>query len=470
MALAANPYLRGNFAPTHEEVSLPCTQVEGTIPKDLAGFFLRTGPNNQFEPIDPEAYHPFDGDGMVHAVEIRGGEASYRNRWVRTAGFERERKQGRAIWGGFNSIGKMEPPADAPMMKNLANTALAWHANRLLALWEAGAPHELRLPSLETVGEYDFGGGWPHAVSAHPKVDPRTGVLIVFCYSPVAQPYVRYGVVDARGVVKHSTGIELPGAPVMIHDMAITERHSLIFDMPVTFSIERVMNGGHAFDWEPANGSRVGIIPRYGDGSQVRWFDVQTGYIFHVFNAWDEGDEVVLEACRTARTSILDTSRDMQADEQARFHRYRFNVTSGKASEERIGDIPVEFSRINETCVGVPTRYGYAARFHPTRGLLFDGVVKHDRQGDRREVVEFAANQFGQEFVFAPRVESRAEDDGYVIGFVHDEGENATECWVIDAQRFAAGPVARIRTPHTVPYGFHSHWVSSADAAKQARA
>ena len=97
-------------------------------------------------------------------------------------------------------------------------------------------------------------------------------------------------------------------------------------------------------------------------------------------------------------------------------------------------------------------------------------MVKHDRQGDRREVVEFAANQFGQEFVFAPRVESRAEDDGYVIGFVHDEGENATECWVIDAQRFAAGPVARIRTPHTVPYGFHSHWVSSADAAKQARA
>jgi carotenoid cleavage dioxygenase len=270
-------------------------------------------------------------------------------------------------------------------------------------------------------------------------------------------------------VVKHTTGIELQGAPVMIHDMAISERHSLIFDMPVTFSIERVMNGGHAFDWEPANGTRVGIVPRYGDGSKTRWFDVQTGYIFHVFNAWDEGDEVVLEACRTPRTSILETSRDMQADEQARFHRYRFNLTSGKVSEERVGDIPVEFSRINETCVGAPTRYGYAARFHPTRGLLFDAVVKHDRQGDRREVVEFAADQFGQEFVFAPRVESRAEDDGYVVGFVHDERENATECWVIDAQKFTAGPVARIRTPHTVPYGFHSNWVPAADAAKQAR-
>jgi carotenoid cleavage dioxygenase len=87
--------------------------------------------------------------------------------------------------------------------------------------------------------------------------------------------------------------------------------------------------------------------------------------------------------------------------------------------------------------------------------------LKHDRDGDRVDTLAFGDRRFGQEFVFAPRIGSRAEDDGYVVGFVHDEGNDQTECWVIDAQRFTDGPVARIRTPQRVPYGFHSHWVGS---------
>ena len=454
----SNEYLEGNFAPVHDEVALPCTEIEGEIPKDLAGYFLRNGPNAQFEPISRELYHPFDGDGMIHQIEFRNGEATYRNRWVVTPGLERERAEGKAIWGGFSTIGKIETPPDMPM-KNLANTALVFHNGKLLATWEAGSPFEVGLPDLETVGAETFGDGWTLAVSAHPKVDPRTGELIVFCYSPAEKPYVRYGVVDGRGKVTHKTGIELAGAPVMIHDMAITKNYSLIFDMPVTFSFDRIMNGGKAFDWEPENGTRVGIVPRYGDGSDTTWFDVDTGYIFHVFNAWEEGDEIVLDSCRTIRTAILE--EDQSDDQQARLHRYRFNLTNGTVEESRVADTPLEFSRVNETMIGEETRYGYASRFHPTRGLLFDAILKHDRRGDRIEAVEMGDTQFNQEVVFAPRVGSRAEDDGYVVGFVHDESDDHTECWVIDAQKFTDGPVARIRTPRRVPYGFHAHWVGA---------
>lgn len=459
----ANEYLEGNFAPVKEEVALPCTEIEGTIPTDLAGFFLRNGPNVQFEPISRDLYHPFDGDGMIHQVEFKNGEATYRNRWIETPGFLRERQEGKAIWGGFNTIGKIETPPDMPM-KNLANTALAFHNGKLLATWEAGSPYEVGLPEMETMGAQTFGDGWTAAVSAHPKVDPRTGELIVFCYSPVEQPYVRYGVVDATGKVTHSTGIELAGSPVMIHDMAITKNFSLIFDMPVTFSFERVMNGGKAFDWEPENGARIGIVPRYGDGRETKWFDVETGYIFHVFNAWEEGDDIVVDCCRSLRTSILDdddAGAGQRDEENARFHRYRFNRTNGTVEEGRVSEIPLEFSRVNETMIGEKTRYGYASRFHPTRGLLFNAMLKHDREGDRIDAVELGETQFNQEIVFAPRVGSTSEDDGYVIGFVHDETDDHTECWVIDSQKFTDGPVARIRTPRRVPYGFHSHWVGA---------
>ncbi len=458
-----NAYLSGNFAPTHEEVTLACPEVQGTLPQDIDGFFLRIGPNAAFDPPDPSLYHPFDGDGMIHQVEFRGGQALYRNRWVQTAGLKRERAAGKALWGGFRSIGVVEPPSDMPV-KNLANTAMAFHGRRLLALWEAGSPYEVSLPDLETAGECDFEGGWKHAVSAHPKVDPRTGELIVFCYSPVARPHVWYGVVDSAGRVRHETGIELPGAPVMIHDMAITTHYSLIFDMPVTFSLERVMEGGHAFDWEPENGTRVGILPRHAEGSEIRWFEVETGYIFHVFNAWEEGDQIVLDACRTPRTSILGgESGSTDLSEQARLHRYRFDLQNGSASEHAIGEVPLEFSRINERYVGVEHRYGYASRFHPTRGLLFDGILKVDHKEQRIECIELSETQFAQENVFVPRVGARGEDDGYVVGFVHDESTNTTECWITDAARFADGPIAKIRMPRRVPYGFHSHWVSRAD-------
>lgn len=454
----SNEYLEGNFSAIHEEVTVPCPEVEGQIPSDLSGYFLRTGPNPEFPPPVPDLYHPFDGDGMIHQVQFEQGQAVYRNRWVETPGLLREREAGKAIWGGFNTIGKVEPPADMPV-KNLANTAMTYHNGRLLALWEAGLPYEVNLPDLKTVGEQTFGGDWNHAVSAHPKVDPVTGELIVFCYSPVAPPYVKYGVVDAKGKLIHETGIDLAGKPVMIHDMAITENYSLIFDMPVTFSIERIIAGGEAFDWEPENGTRIGVIPRHGQGSETKWFDVDTGYIFHAFNAWEEGDEIVLHACRTDRTSIL--GEDQSDDQQAKLHRYRLNMTSGSVTEERVGATPMEFARINEGFIGRKNRYGYASRFHPTRGLLFDAILKHDGETDQVESLEMGETQINQEVIFAPRANSQSEDDGYVIGFVHDETDNHAECWVIDAQKFTDGPVAKVHIPTRVPYGFHSHWVGA---------
>jgi len=462
MAASPNPYLAGNFAPVREEVDLACPTVEGTIPRDLAGFFLRTGPNPQFEPIDPALYHPFDGDGMLHEVEFRGGRATYRNRWVRTQGFERERREGKAIWGGFLTFGKIEVPPDMPM-KNVANTAFAWHANRLLATWEGGSPHAVRLPDLSTIGEYTFDGGWTEAVTAHPKVDPRTGEMIIFCYSPAMPPYVRYGVVSPAGKVVHRTSVDLAGKPVMIHDIAITPRYSLILDMPVTASLERMMTGGRLFDWEPSNGARIGVLPRYGTGADVKWFDINVGYVFHVFNAWEEGDEVVLDACRSNMTVILAETDAPLSDQQARLHQYRLDMSTGKATERRVNQTPLEFSRINEGYMGTQTRYGYASRFDRDDkiGLRFTAVLKYDREGERLDVCELGEGRYTQEFVFAPKLGSRAEDDGYVVGFAHDEGSGATDCWVIDAQRFDAGPVARVRMPKRVPYGFHSHWVSA---------
>ena len=74
----------GNYAPVHDELTAFDLPVEGSIPAELNGWYLRNGPNPR-----AGAAHWCVGDGMVHGVRLENGRAAwYRNRWVRTESFE----------------------------------------------------------------------------------------------------------------------------------------------------------------------------------------------------------------------------------------------------------------------------------------------------------------------------------------------------------------------------------------------
>ncbi|MCP4467156.1 MAG: hypothetical protein GY813_10455, partial [Halieaceae bacterium] len=87
--LSISPYLQSNYAPVLEECEWDegerGLRVEGNIPQNLIGAYMRNGPNIAWQP-DHYVY-PADGDGMVHAVYFKDGRVHYRNRWIRTAGF-----------------------------------------------------------------------------------------------------------------------------------------------------------------------------------------------------------------------------------------------------------------------------------------------------------------------------------------------------------------------------------------------
>jgi carotenoid cleavage dioxygenase-like enzyme len=172
-----NQFLSGNFAPIREEFTEDKLKIVGEIPKELDGLFVRNGPNPQFDPIG--AYHWFEGDGMLHGIHLQDGQASYRNRFIRTEGYQAEKKAGKAI---FTSV--LEMPDMKKVMsgqnpfKNAANTNIVWHAGRCFALYEAGEPYQIKLPELETIGPELFGGQLKHPVAAHPKTDPLTGELL----------------------------------------------------------------------------------------------------------------------------------------------------------------------------------------------------------------------------------------------------------------------------------------------------
>src|SRR3954451_14349916 len=237
MTTVENNYLRGNFAPVTEEVTTEDLPVTGQIPEALRGRYLRNGPN-PIEP-DPATYHWFTGDGMVHGIRLEGGSAKwYRNRFVR--GDTIAERKGlpklpgpRAGMGGFG-----------------ANTNVIGHAGRTWALVEAGtSPVELT-DELESVCFSDFDGTLPGGYTAHPKRDPDSGELHAVSYY-WEWPYVQYTRIGVDGRVNKIVNVPVPGGP-MVHDTAITETQVVLFELPVTFNLDRAMAGNSfPYVWNP---------------------------------------------------------------------------------------------------------------------------------------------------------------------------------------------------------------------------
>jgi len=461
---SVNFFLDGNFAPVSEERDAQDMEVEGEIPKDLRGNFLRVGPN-PVHIFDESAYHTFDGDGMIHAVEFKRGSARYRNRFVQTQGFKLEQEKGDWVYKGMNSMLDPTPsrvPEGAPKSKNLANTAFVYHNETLYALHEPSQPTVIRLPKLNTEGPTDFDGRLTHPFTAHPKVDVRSGEMMTFGYS-FQSPFVTYSVISAAGDLIHSTPITIP-KPVFMHDFAVTEKYSLFLDFPITLDIERAIAGGPALGFEPEHGSRIGIIPRFGEDADVQWFDVAVGSVVHTANAWDDGDEVILQASRSKTSDIASAGLDAANlhDTQGQLYEWRLNLKTGAVKERALSSIYCDFTRINDEYACHKNRYVYAAVFNEDRPFSFDGIVKFDNETQKTITFFYGNKRFGGEAVFAPKIGAKSEDDGYLICFVQDEIAKQSECLIIDAQHLSAGPIAKILIPFRVPYGFHAAWIAEA--------
>lgn len=457
----ANPYLTGVYAPVHEEIEAASLEVIGTIPRDLNGVYIRNGPNPQFAPQG--RYHWFDGDGMLHAVRFQDGSASYRNRWVRSRAFQRERDSGEVLWRGI-----IEPkdgnPDDLPL-KDSANTDVVYFRNRVIALWYlAGEPYEVHPLSLETTtAPSSFEGTRTCNVSAHAKVDEDTGELFFFDYGP-RPPFMRYGVVGPDGRVARMEDIALPG-PRLPHDMSITRNYAILMDLPLVQDAAAMREGRHKIVFDREMPARFGVIPRYGTGDQVRWFDAKPCYIYHVVNSWEEGNVIVMDVCRVTKPAPPDSAKGPLAKLlaylrlDAHMYRYRFDLSNGTTHEEYLDDANVEFPTTNLSLLGKPSRHAYTMSISPEDTLLFDGIVKYDTQTGSAVRHDFGPGRWGSEAPFAPRPGATSEDDGYLVSFVTDERTGRSEVEILDAADVAAGPIARVLLPVRVPLGFHALWV-----------
>jgi carotenoid cleavage dioxygenase-like enzyme len=460
---AASPHLAGLYAPVVAEVDVAGLEVVGALPAALEGCYLRNGPNPRFGPIGRYVY-PLDGDGMVHEVRLGGGGARYRNRFVRTPAVVAEEAAGHALWAGITDAYRpgadLVGPALAGTVRELPDVNVVRHGGRLLALAESKRPFRLG-PGLETLGPETFGGSLPAGITAHPKVDPRTGEMVVFCYH-LTPPFLTWAVIRPDGTACPPAPVEGVDRPSLIHDMALTAHYLVLVVAPLFFDLGRALAGGSLLSWEPDHGTRVALIPR--DGGPVRWCADDTFWTWHTANAHEvddpaAGSPVVLDYVEWDAPAGLVPGHPTPGG--GRLARARIDPAAGRIRRELLADDPVEFPRIDDRAL---------TRRHPTVALTGDSG-RPRLHPDAADTLFWFDPRTGSssrwvgddlavgEMAHAPHPDSPDPADGWWLTFATHRATGQSWLLVIPAANPATGPQARVRMPVRVPLGLHGAWL-----------
>jgi len=453
---AAHPLLTGIHLPMTDELTLTDLIVDGLIPPELDGRYVRIGPN----PVkpDPRSYHFFTGDGMIHGIRIEGGRAHwYRNRWIRS-----------------KAVAKARGVTAAPGPRHIfdtVNTSIMGHADRAYALVEAGSTPVRFGEMLDEQSFDDFGGTLPGSFTAHPRRDPATGELHAICYEATDPNRVRYNVVDTGGRVRRSVVIPVSHGP-LIHDCAITDRFVVVLDLPLTLSLRTVISGqGFPYRWNRDHPARLGLLPRDGEASDVIWIALDPCFVFHTANAYDLHDgRVVLDVI--AYDQMFLEENDGPDSNPRGLERWTIDPVARTIEQSMIDVSPQELPRIDERRTGKPYRYAYAMGLPDEIGETLVGeapLLKHDLETGTCETHAFGPGRIAGEFMFVPRCPESAEDDGWLIGLVIDADNTGTALEIIDARALGRPPVASVRLPHRVPPGIHGTWLPKHSAARRPR-
>ena len=418
-----NYYLQGNFAPVKQLIYEDKLEVVGSIPKELSGLYLRNGPNPTGSP-NQKKYHWFSGEGMLHGVKI---------------------DTGRAIWYRNNPVGP--------------NTHVISHGGKIYAIVEAGTlPVEVD-QELNSIDTAPFHGTLETGFSAHTKFDSKSEELHTICYDfPRGSYEAHHVVVGKDGRVKRTELLPLSSG-TMLHECAITENYVLVLDLSVTFSFYKLSTGYFPFSWNDDHQARIGLLDRKSNSQEIKWFNIDPCYFFHTVNAYeDQQGNVIFDAMRYQRTFDEDWNGPF-TEFPPLLTRWTLNLSNGSAYEQQLDDQPAEFPRIHPNLNGQFNQFGYSLGVGSQQKPDFGRIIKYDFTKNINEVYELGEGKRGAEPVFIPSENQKYEDEGYLMAYVYDKASDKSDLVIFNAQNIKSGPIAQIKLPQRVPFGFHGSWV-----------
>ncbi len=447
--------------------------IEGSLPSDLVGTFVRNGPGRQR--IGGKPYgHWFDGDGMLSQFTFSGAtKVHFRNRYIRTPKYLEETAAQKVLYRGF---GTQVPGGFFKNMfrfpANPANTSIVYHANRFLALNEGGRPWEVEPGTLDTLGEYDYEGFLKgKSFSAHGKIHPRTGEYFNFGVGMSGaglrkSPCLNLYRINAEGKMVAMNDLPLETFP-FCHDFALSDKYaiyfinSILFDGMREFFIgTRTMSDGIRFGEDVPMKIMVVDLESL---EVIRQFETEPGAIIHFGNAFEDGDEVVVDGMFQDNFEANETLSDV-FNSDAKFgggwyNRYRLNMKDGSIHCSRVSPYESEFPIFNPAVTGQKHQVTWTAcSVDNGANSFFNGFQKVSYDGGS-QLVTLPLGHYGSEPMFAQAVGSKKEDDGYLLEVVYDAYSHRSELQIFRADDVEE-QVCALKLPHHLPHQFHGQFLN----------
>lgn len=449
--------------------------IEGSLPSTMRGVLFRNGPG-RFERAGVTYGHIFDGDGLLLRFAFEGDRVMYRSRFVRTHEYIEEEKAGRILYRNFgtNIPGGAWKNVFDLKFKNAANTSVAYHSGKLLALWEGGLPYEVDPETLYTIGPWDGQGkllkkrsflnlltGNQMPFSAHPRRDLDQGSLLNFgtVLDPRGAKLMQYEI-DADGNMASPTAVDLQET-IFLHDFVLTPNYrtyllcKTVMNMKTTMLGTDTAGGSMRFTDSP---TIVLVVPRHG-GEPIR-LEMPPCFVFHFTNAFEDGKHILVDGFKYLDYPRLPGPREKIEDrDRSRgpfFTRFIIDLERRAIEEISLGPNLGELPSIHPAHHGKPYRYAWSPSTPlGSQRTNFTGIARFDTATKTSTYQEL--NALVGEALFVPNPEGTDEDDGWVTNLAYVPSEHRSDLFILDARTLAT--ICRLRLPHHVPPGFHGTWI-----------
>ncbi|MGX7894584.1 carotenoid oxygenase family protein [Tsuneonella sp. HG222] len=474
----------GSNTPRQLETDLHDLEVEGEIPADIDGAFFRAVPDNAHAPMFDDDI-ALNHDGMIAKFDIGGGKVDFAIRYVETERYLAEKKAGRALFGRYRNPFTDDPSVEG-VDRTVANTTPVWHAGRLFMTKEDGRGYEIDPHTLRTAGKWDYQGKLKsETFTAHPRIDPETGEMFFFGYEAggLCDPNVAYCIADKDGDLIKEQWFEQPYLST-IHDFVITEKYAIFPIFPTLADLDRIKAGGAHWAHHQDKPSWIGIMPRYGDVSEMKWIEGPVGVsCFHEVNGFDDGDKVHLDLCLTDTNAFAfmreagGIERDQQTLKGA-ITRWTIDMSKDEPVLES-SDIgpPGDLCRVCDADQGRPYDRCWYLSMNPQGGppmvggpvgVNMNALIRFEPETGRVDLMGVPPGAAISEPAYVPS--RTAGHGGWLLSVVdmptHPDpgqqrpGDYLSELWIVAADAIEAGPVAKVRTGMPLRSQVHGTWVS----------
>lgn len=444
-----------------EQIPLEFT---GSIPDWLQGTFVRNGPIN-VKVNGVEQCHWLDGLAMLHAFRMDQGKIFYTNQFLKTDAYETVFKKESLSYLGFacdpchvrfRKLFSFFFPTDTKIPN--ANINVTKLADQYVALYETPLPVVFDPKTLKTLGLFDYQDQLPHDncwESAHPH-DSLDGSMINYIVEYGYHSFYTIYVIN-KGEKGRRIIAKVPvDKPSYMHSFSLTENFILLTQYPLRVNPLKFMLSGKPFIknyyWDETLGTEFLLIDRKSGQVHSR-YKTASFFAFHHVNAYEKGNEVILDIIQYPDAAIIDTLSDPLFDAETSLVRYTLTKNSENVKKEVLYKATIELPRINSNYDSKPYKYAYFS--NPADPKSADDtrpIYKWDHSTNRYQTWQEIGCYPGEP-VFAAAPNGSKEDDGVILSIVIDERNKGSFLLIIDATSFKE--IGRAKTPYLIPKGLH---------------